>query len=227
MVHRRGVHRVGWVGRISPEKQLGLLLHAMAQLQQLQQEGLQQRRHIVRLVVVGGGAGLEAARALAQALRLPEVDASTAFSDSIEPGTTAQPQVQATVTFLGHLPRLQLPSVLQRLHVFASVCPETFGLGAVEAMAMELPVLSFAATGPSEYMRDGVNGIVLQSAEPSHIAQQLWQLLSDPATAAVMGRAARATVVEGINTLAGRPLTTAAMVAEYAALYERLYQQYT
>jgi glycosyltransferase involved in cell wall biosynthesis len=65
-----------------------------------------------------------------------------------------------------------------------------------EAMACGLPVVSTAVSGIPELVEDGVNGLLVPAERPEAVAEALCRLHADPALAARLGRAARATIRE-------------------------------
>jgi hypothetical protein len=68
---------------------------------------------------------------------------------------------------------------------------EAFGVAAIEAQAMGLPVVCSDAGGLPENVEDGVTGFVVARRDTSALADRLQALASDPALRRGMGRAAR------------------------------------
>jgi len=66
----------------------------------------------------------------------------------------------------------------------------------IEAMAMELPVISTAISGITELIVSGENGVLVPEKDPSAIAQALIQLAEDPEQRRTLGIAGRKTVTE-------------------------------
>jgi len=66
----------------------------------------------------------------------------------------------------------------------------------LEAMALGRPVIASAAAGNPEVIADGVNGRLVPPLDPRAWAAAIEELLTDPATAARLGRAARRTARE-------------------------------
>ena len=65
---------------------------------------------------------------------------------------------------------------------------------ALEAMAMELPVVSTAAGGMTEVITHGENGLLTDWRSPQHMADQLMWLQQNPCRAIEMGARARLTI---------------------------------
>ncbi len=91
---------------------------------------------------------------------------------------------------------------------------EGFGLAAVEAMAMGLPVVVADVPGVREVIDDGREGVLVEPLIATDLAAKLRSLLDDPALARRMGAAARRRAEEryGLATVTGQLLR----------LYERL-----
>jgi len=66
----------------------------------------------------------------------------------------------------------------------------------LEAMAMELPVISTAVSGVPELVADGRNGLLVPPDSPAALAAAMKRLLTDAALRSKLGCVARATVTE-------------------------------
>jgi colanic acid/amylovoran biosynthesis glycosyltransferase len=69
----------------------------------------------------------------------------------------------------------------------------------IEAMAMEIPVVSTKISAIPELVRDGETGLLVEPENPTALADALEKLFSDGALAAALGRDARRLVVEEFN----------------------------
>ena len=123
--------RDSYVGRLAPEKNIELLIDAMA---------LTQARHPDRAMVldiVGDGPSREA---------LTE---------------RAARQSTVTIRFLGAQDRqCALPRIYAEADAFVyASATETLGLVVLEAMAAGLPVIATPAGGIAEHLRDDINGL--------------------------------------------------------------------
>jgi glycosyltransferase involved in cell wall biosynthesis len=96
--------------------------------------------------------------------------------------------------------RAEVAQHLQRSGIFvlASV-EEGLALVIAQAMACGLPVIATDATGASELITDGVEGIVVPSRDVEALTEALERLLSDTDAAMQMGRAGR----ERVESLGG------------------------
>jgi hypothetical protein len=76
---------------------------------------------------------------------------------------------------------------------------EPLGQVIVEAFAVGLPVLVHDTGPQGEIVLDGQTGVLLHDREPSSIADGLYRLLSDPASAQAMGQRAKQLVGTKLN----------------------------
>jgi glycosyltransferase involved in cell wall biosynthesis len=101
------------------------------------------------------------------------------------------------IKFLGNIPHLDMPGLLEKAEV--CVFPshmETFGLGAIEAMATGKPVV-FTSKGPGpEVISDGITGLLCNPLDPQDIAEKTIRILRNPDYGMSMGKNARQAVIE-------------------------------
>ena len=69
----------------------------------------------------------------------------------------------------------------------------------IEAMAMEVPVVSTRLSGIPELVRHGETGLLVAPDDPAGLAEAIARLLSDPALAERLGKAARELVIRDFN----------------------------
>ncbi len=150
------------VGRLVAKKGLPILLEA---LRELRGRGLS-----VRLVVVGDGPARADFEAAAQLLGV---------ADCVEfAGAVGQDEIRAHYATAD---LFCLPS-------FAEGIPVVL----MEAMAMELPVLSTTIMGIPELIADGVHGRLVPPGRADRLAEALaWLIAASPRERAAMGRAGR------------------------------------
>ncbi len=102
-------------------------------------------------------------------------------------------------TFPGWLTADQRERLLGEATILAvpSVWPEPFGLVGLEAAAFGVPAIAFDVGGVREWLRDGVNGIVVPGRLPSWhaLSKGLVEALSDDERLLEMGREARKVAV--------------------------------
>lgn len=106
-------------------------------------------------------------------------DGETAYRDSLR-GLAGAEGVATAIHFLGFR---QDPGPLQRAaDVVISGCPvEGFGRATVEGMLAGKPVVAARGGGNDELVRDGVNGLLYESGNPTGLAACLARLAADPA----------------------------------------------
>ncbi len=111
----------------------------------------------VRLVIVGGGMEEKALLKLAKELNIAE-----------------------RVTITGTIPFEEVPSYLKAADIFcfASVT-ETQGLVTMEAMAADLPIVAVDATGTSDAVENGKDGLLTEN-DAGALAAALEQVIDDP-----------------------------------------------
>jgi glycosyltransferase involved in cell wall biosynthesis len=92
--------------------------------------------------------------------------------------------------------RDDVPAFLATGDVFAFPShQEGFPLVLLEAMAVGLPVVSSAISGPVEMIADGVDGALVAPGDPAALARALAGLVATPKKAVALGLAARAKVL--------------------------------
>lgn len=69
----------------------------------------------------------------------------------------------------------------------------------MEAMAMQVPVISTTVSGVPELIEDGVSGLLVEERNPEQLADAIERILDDPQLAAQMGENGRARVCQAFN----------------------------
>jgi glycosyltransferase involved in cell wall biosynthesis len=108
---------------------------------------------------------------------------------------SASPALAGRVIFTGATTD---PSPMYRAADFAVVPShwESFGLSAAEAMASGLPVAASAVGGLTDYIVDGVNGLLVPAQDPDALAAAIRRLIADDGLRASLGTAARQAVAQ-------------------------------
>ncbi|MBI5284914.1 MAG: glycosyltransferase [Chloroflexi bacterium] len=173
---------IGSVGRLSPEKGFEHLLRAVAQLRDA---GV-----TVDVVLAGDGPSRAALEQLAADLA-----------------------IRGRVQFLGEVAHEDVPAVLQRLDLFAMPSTwEGFGVSAIEASAMELPVVASDIHGIPDVVIDGETGVLVRAGSAPALAGAIARLAGDAELRRAMGAAGRAFIERHYRW------------QDNAALMERLYE---
>jgi glycosyltransferase involved in cell wall biosynthesis len=100
--------------------------------------------------------------------------------------------INDVVLFVGHIAHNAMPDFLSQGDIF--VMPsrwESLGVSALEAAAMELPVVASRTGGIPEVVHDGVTGLLVPPEDPNALAKALEHLLDDPPLRHRMGKAGR------------------------------------
>ena len=97
------------------------------------------------------------------------------------------------VVTLGPWPHAAALQAVSRalLLVVPSIVPETFGIGALEAMSRGTPVVASRLGGLAELVVDGETGRTVAPGDPMVLAAAIRDLLADRTALAVLGRAAK------------------------------------
>jgi glycosyltransferase involved in cell wall biosynthesis len=89
---------------------------------------------------------------------------------------------------------------------------ETFGVAAIEAQAMEIPVVASKIGGIPEAMLDGTTGILVEPKNVEQLADAMIRLIENPEDRKRMGKAGRQFVLNNYN------------LEENVGLFESLYK---
>ncbi len=184
---REGRARVtaGAVARLSAEKGLDDLLRAVALLRE--------RGDDLDVALAGDGPSRAALERLAAGLGIGD-----------------------RVRFLGDTAHQDVPAALQALDIFAMPSTwEGFGVAALEAAAMQLPVVASDIHGIPDVVLHGRTGLLVPPRDPAALAAAIGRLAGDPALRRRMGEEGRAYVEREYRW------------QDNAALMERLYAEMT
>jgi len=86
------------------------------------------------------------------------------------------------VTMRGHVSNLEVADLMRKAHFLLDFFPHSYGRAIVEAMTCELPVLCLNFGGPASFIRDGVNGNLMDRPEAPLYAARIQQLMTNPET---------------------------------------------
>jgi glycosyltransferase involved in cell wall biosynthesis len=121
--------------------------------------------------------------------------------------------VAERVRFLGWVRDLPAVSAAWQVFVLPSL-EEAFGIAAVEAMHLGLPVVATHAGGLPEVVEHGVTGLLVPPGDPSALAAAIGELLRSAAYRRTLGDAGRRRARERFGT--------EAMAAAMAAVYQEM-----
>ncbi len=181
--------RVLFVGRVSPEKGVHVLLDAFA--------ALASRLPQARLDLVGP-------RSVAPKQFVDPLDEDPHFTSLRgfyrDPASyfaylerKLDGDLARRVRFLGEVPHSELPELYRRaeLFVFPSLWHEPFGIPVVEAMAAGRPVVATRGGAFTELVDDGRTGLLVERGDAEGLAEAIAGLLSDADLRVAMGEAGR------------------------------------
>jgi glycosyltransferase involved in cell wall biosynthesis len=162
---------IGAVARLSPEKGLVHLLRAVALIRD-RADAAYATPPAIDVVLAGDG---------------PE-------RERLE-WETASLRLDGNVRFLGEVPHEEVPAVLQSFDIFAMPSTwEGFGVAALEASAMRLPVIASNIHGIPDVVKHGETGLLLPARDERALADAIVRLMEDAALRQRMGDAGRALV---------------------------------
>ncbi len=105
---------------------------------------------------------------------------------------TGQLGLTRNISFLGPIEHHRVPEILENVDIFAMPSiREEFGVAAVEAQAMEIPVVATRVGGVPEVVRDGVTGILVEPYNSEQLAAAIIELIENPEKRKEMGKAGR------------------------------------
>ncbi len=167
-----GDHNIMFAGRIEPLKGIDTLIRAMALLKERYPEVVDN----TCVAIIGGDPWADSPDA--EMARLQALRQDLGIHD--------------VVVFLGAKDQNVLPYYYAAAEMV--VMPshyESFGMVALEAMAMGRPVIASEVGGLAFLVQDGLTGYHVPSRDPEALAERLFTLLADESCREAMGQAAR------------------------------------
>jgi len=103
------------------------------------------------------------------------------------------PALKDRIVFRGSISNLEVREYLSRATVFAfpSVWQEPFGIALIEGMASGAPVVATRGGGPLEILEHSVNGLLVERNDAQALADAMVMLIEQPALGAKLGCAAQ------------------------------------
>lgn len=169
-----GNKNILFAGRIEPLKGIDTMLRAMALIQERFPEAVEN----TCMAIVGGDPWADDLDD--EMARLQQLRADLGIHD--------------LVTFLGAKDQDILPNYYAAAEMV--VMPshyESFGMVALEAMAMGTPVIASEVGGLAHLVQDGVNGFHVPSRDPEALAAKIYEMLTSDECRQQLGRQARET----------------------------------
>jgi len=201
-----------YVGRISPEKGIHILLNAFNKVVSEYPQ--------VQLKIIGPKNAILPWEMLDR--EDPNiVDLIPFYKGDYNAHLQAQisPNAVDSVLFTGEMQYLELAEHYQQadIFVFPSVWNEPFGMPIVEAMAMELPVIATRAGAFPEIVEEGKTGLLVERGDADALAEAILALLRDKNRCQAMGKAGRQRTVEKFSW---EPLSES-LIEQYQKICDR------
>ena len=100
--------------------------------------------------------------------------------------------LQDSVFLKGKIPNTKVPEAISKFDIFCALSrKESFGVAAVEAMAMKKPVVASDADGFKEVIEDGKTGLIISRKEINKAKDALKRLVLDEKMRTKMGNNGR------------------------------------
>ncbi|MBQ6103959.1 MAG: glycosyltransferase, partial [Kiritimatiellae bacterium] len=182
--------RVVYIGRLSPEKGVDILVRAWALLRGFSGGASRPAPSLRGLPPQAGGGvvdgtgdtgGIDGTGGIGEQYFLTIIGEGS--EESSLRSLAASLGIASSVSFLGALPRDEALAGLSSasLLVFPSLWYEQFAITPLEAMALGVPVLVSDVARGATIVEDGVSGRFFPAGDPAALAAALRDLLADPA----------------------------------------------
>jgi len=189
--------RILFVGRISPEKGVHLLLKAFAKVHEAYPD--------VALDLVGHYAPVpfELLVGLSEDQRVRDLavfydPARGSYMDQVK--ALVSPAMADSVHFRGGVPYTEIVEEYRKADIFVNASySEAFCLPVVEATGYGLPVVAARAGGNAEMVVDGETGFVFEIGDEQALADAMIRLLQDGSLRERMGKAGHQRVLEAFS----------------------------
>jgi len=198
---KKGVKQLLFVGRVSPEKGVHVLLEAF--------QKVVERYPLVHLEIVGSKGQLprEWLIALSNDDKVSNLSSfyhgfSKTASRGLSYFTHLQRQlfsfnISNHVTFTGQVPYAQVINYYHEANILVNPSfSESFGRSLIEAMACQVPVVATRVGGMTEIVEEGKTGILVEPGDAPALAEAIIRLLSDEGLRKSMGEAARKRAID-------------------------------
>jgi colanic acid/amylovoran biosynthesis glycosyltransferase len=149
---------------------------------------------------------LEAMGYLSDDLRVKLLIVGTGPEEQILKDLADQPKLKARIQFLGDVHDVDLLELYEKSALFVLPCVissdgdrDGIPVALMEAMSMEIPVISTSISGIPELVKDGENGLLVKPNDSRSLAFAIEKLLREPETCEKLGKEGRQTIQEKFN----------------------------
>jgi glycosyltransferase involved in cell wall biosynthesis len=202
--------RIIFIGRISPEKGLHVLLDAFKFVAQRRPQASLQIMggpYVAPSDFVGGVGGDPAVKKLARFYVGPS------YIEQLRKQISGP--LEGRVIFSREVPHDRVKSILHSAAMLVQPSlVETFGMPVAEAMACSLPVVASRIGGLPEIVVNGQTGLLVQPDDTQQLAEAILQLIQNSELSQTMGRAGR--------IRAEQLFSWSRVVASFGSLYSKL-----
>jgi glycosyltransferase involved in cell wall biosynthesis len=203
--NRNGNKRLLFVGRVSPEKGVHVLVDAF--------RNVATRYPHAQLEIVGPPwqTPIEFITTLDEGRQVAELTAfydGTSYIDHVK--ARVPPGIAEQVHFTGFVDHPELARHYHGVDVLINPSfSEAFGMSLIEAMAMEAPVVATRVGGMPEIVEHGKNGLLVEPGDSHALADAILRILSDESAQITMGASGRQKALEQFSweQVTGRLLT--------------------
>lgn len=189
---KNGIKRLLYVGRVSPEKGVHVLLEAFQKVLKHYPQ--------VQLKIVGWQYPLPIEYLVALSEDPKEIDLKRFYNDNYISHLKNQlsSSEASHVSFVGGVPHRSLINLYRDADVCVvpSVCNEPCGMPNLEAMAAGVPLVATRGGGISEIVVDGETGFLVERGDASALAEAILRFLSNEKLGESIGKAARKRAAE-------------------------------
>jgi glycosyltransferase involved in cell wall biosynthesis len=189
--------RLLFVGRVSPEKGVHVLLEAFADVVDHYPEA--------ELEVVGGRVqlpfdfliNLSRERRIQELERFYNRDSRYSYSRYLVQRIESR-GIEDKVVFTGSIEQSRTVDCYRRADIFVypSIWDEPFGIPPIEAMAVGVPVIASRTGGIVESVQEGLTGLLVEPDDSQTLKRAILSLLGDERRRLAMGRLGRIRAVE-------------------------------
>jgi glycosyltransferase involved in cell wall biosynthesis len=192
---KNGTKHLLFVGRVSPEKGVHVLLEAFHKVLR--------QYPCVQLKIAGYQGSLAFEKLSALSNDPKEMDLKRFYGSNYISYLKNQLSLSEMghVSFLGAIPHRLLPKLYRNADVCVvpSVCNEPGAMPVVEAMVAGVPVVATRGGGVPEIVVDGKTGLLVERGDPSALAKAILLLLTDERLRESIANASREQAIESFS----------------------------